>query len=105
MFFECPHCRKTAQAELEMQGQLVECQHCGETVQVPYRVSPRKAIVQKKNDLKKQEENTNLCFTLGLLFSVLGILIAAIIGKVNGVKAALKGFVINLVIGVILALI
>lgn len=102
MYFTCPKCKKTAEADIAMQGQLIECQHCGETVQVPYKVMPRKtpaAGIGAGRARGAEESGTALYFILGFLLSVIGILIAAIIAKEKGVKAALKGFLFNILLG------
>ena len=70
----------------------------------------RRSIVAKhlsEEDETREKANSDdsLCFWLGLLFSVFGLVIAAIICKGQGVRKALKGFLISFVIWVLIVLI
>lgn len=61
---------------------------------------------QRQMALNDQQESSPgcLCFILGAILGPIGIIVAAIIGKVNGVKASLAGWLIPwLVVGLIYA--
>lgn len=108
MIFSCPNCKKTIQNG-EASGQLMDCPHCGSTIEVPYsnaaKYAPRK---HAPAPTAKADSGLAMYFWLGLLFSFLGLLIAAIVGKDGGLRAAFRGFIVGFIVqivcGVILAL-
>ena len=59
--------------------------------------------IAKQTKVASEEDRTNkLCFWLGAILLVLGVLIAAIIGKAEGARRAIKGCVLAVVVVVIL---
>ena len=46
-------------------------------------------------DIRQDDPNARLCFILGLLLGPIGVIVAAIISKADGVKMSLIGFVVS----------
>lgn len=98
MQFACPYCNKVMQIEPDQRGQIVDCCHCGAMVEIPYRI-PGSSLDNHLRLLNKssaeqsttKDENTSIYFILGFLFSLLGLLIAAIAGGSKGCRAAWNG--------------
>lgn len=89
---KCPSCGQIYTGPATLAGQLVDCTKCKQPFQVPFEnISGQHAAL-----LNPPEENNGaLCMWLGILFSLIGVLIAAVIGKAYGVKKALIGMAIG----------
>ena len=76
----------------------------GRTLIVPDKSSERASYDAMKYGQSyrtgEQEDNSSLCFWLGFLFEVLGLIIAAIIAGANGVRKAISGCLISAIIWV-----
>ena len=119
----CRKCANHFAVEDEYAGYEVQCPHCGATWTAPTNVQPTKRIApirmgsktvrtpqtrysQQYTSVPPQEDNSRLCFWLGLLLWLFGLLIAAIIGKGKGVIEAIKGMLVSvgIIIGIIILL-
>ena len=87
----CPHCGYADDAPSEYAGQTGVCDRCGGEFIIPYPVPT-------------EDEGGCLCFLLGGVFGPIGILIAALIGKKQGVIAALQGFLVAMLVGVLIGI-
>jgi hypothetical protein len=66
-------------------------------------VNPHFAKMSYNSYEGNNEDNSGcLCFFLGAFFSIIGVVIAAIIGKAKGTVAALWGFGINFIVFLLL---
>lgn len=90
--FKCSSCGQLYTVPAQMEGQLVNCRKCKQPVQIPFQNNQAHHPSPPKTS---EESNGRLCFWLGLLFSLIGLIIAAIIGKTKGVKNALIGMAIG----------
>ena len=81
----------------------------GRTFIVPDKTSGRSGHDDMKygNSYReaKQEENSTLCFWLGFLFAVIGLIIAAIIAGAKGVRKAMGGCLVSTILWFVLWLI
>lgn len=95
---KCPSCGQVYTAPDNLAGQHVDCTKCKQPFQVPFENnSGQHASLSKA----PEENNGALCIWLGILFSLIGVLIAAIIGKAYGVKKALIGMIIGAAIFIV----
>lgn len=96
--FKCPSCGQLYTAPANLAGQLVDCTKCKQSIQVPFENNSG-----QHSPLSKAPAETHgvLCIWLGILFSLFGVIIAAIIGKAYGVKKALIGMVIGTAIVIV----
>ena len=85
---KCPKCQNELEAPSSLVGHEATCPHCGNVMIVSNTVG------------KAPKKGSWLSFCLGFFFSIIGVLIAAIIEQRRGVVSALKGFVISLVLGI-----
>ena len=98
--FKCGSCGNLLNAPDSMAGKIIDCPKCSQPLQIP----PLKTLTTISPSKAKEDENGCLCFGLGFCFSLIGVLIAAVIGKTKGVKSALFGLALGTIGGVILAL-
>ena len=104
----CCNFFETADANV---GSTDFCPHCGAEVFIQDRaLAARNAAAKRKlaavaNVSAQPECSAGLCFCLGLFLNLLGLLIAAIIGKQRGVVCALWGLLVAFACGVVFAII
>lgn len=80
----------------------MDCPHCGATIEVPHSHAAKYAGRKyASSTATNADSGLAMYFWLGLLFSFLGLLIAAIAGKDGGLRAAFRGFIIGIVIQVV----
>ena len=65
----------------------------------------KKKTQEKPNGGLANQQDIKLCFWLGFFFLILGVLIAAIIAKTEGVRSALKGFMWSFFFGTVIFLV
>lgn len=99
----CKSCGTAYPVNPEHVGCLVECPHCGETHTLEageiIRTAPRRPVAAQE----KRGGVDGLGFALGLIFNLLGVLIAAIIGGRKGCISALWGMLVGLAVAVVVA--
>ncbi len=111
--YNCPHCKcpfmldasgmtylqseapKTPQGTVRRGGMLLPKRH-----KVTYAEMKRRTMSQQYSGAsgvgsEGSDGNGALCFWMGALFWMLGLIIAAIIGKGQGVKMALVGMIVS----------
>jgi len=97
----CDKCMTFFEVDPEYIGYNVICPNCGQETLVKAVAKktppPTQTIVQQV-----PEVNVALCFILGLSFNLIGLLIAAIIGKQKGCVAGLWGMFTADIIGLVL---
>ncbi len=96
----CENCNGRFEVDMDMIGQVVGCPHCGSDIKVPLIVTNgARRMPSYKGDNQSLEnrmvdryEHGDGCldFGLGLFLGPLGILIAAVIDKASGVRAAIR---------------
>ena len=102
----CPYCGAKIDTSPEHAGHFSQCPECDRVFEV-HRIS-QETIILPRFKFPKKRQRDPLCFLLGFFFNVLGILIAAIIIKNDGVVDAVNGlfaFVFVMLIGIVLFLI
>ena len=87
----CMKCCKFFEVGEEYVGYDVPCPHCGAEVHIPSPGETRRVAPRSNSVTPEPQVNTTLCFILGFCFNVLGLLIAAIIGKQKGCVCGLWG--------------
>lgn len=99
MIIKCPECNKPVSSTLDA------CPHCG------YRISDeeKNVLIEKAKDneiTSTEKEDESLFqlggFFLGLIFGILGVLLAFVTGKKSTFQSAAAGFVVELVIAAII---
>ena len=107
MQFTCPNCKGSMIIQPDQAGQLVDCPHCKAMVEIPFRIPGTRQDDQlrilsksRANDMSERElkKGDTLCFWLGFLFSLFGVLISAIIRGEKGCRSALKGLIFEIAV-------
>lgn len=123
----CPCCHTELSMPSEFSGGKLICPRCKKSFMcdengvsyMPASTQSRGLVMQKTNNhhaaLKRKKisaayESTNeseegsngiLCFWLGFMFWLLGLVIAAVVGKGNGVKKAIWGMFVSTAIYIV----
>ena len=100
---KCRNCGSEFSVDEEYVGFTVACPSCGMetivTTAADVARMRRNEVVNKRMANaqfgKAETTNTTLCFFLGLMFNLVGLVIAAVIGKQKGALAALWGMLVN----------
>lgn len=98
----CTKCCRTFEVEDEYIGYDVICPHCGAEVHVPKPGARKVVRAAAAPQAQPADANGALCFFLGFLFNLFGLLIAAIIGKQKGCVFALYGLLAEIFVGIVL---
>jgi len=98
MFVICPRCKERLDADGDVRGQEVQCPSCNLTFTVP-----KVTRLSRAPEPPKPKRNANFFeFLLGIFLGPLGILISILFAGASGAKAAFRGFMAQLLIGVII---
>lgn len=101
----CTKCKRLVDVDDEFQGYSVECPYCHQEFYVRSEstnrnLAHRKELLDRVNkNSSVQTEKYGLCFWLGFTLSFFGLLIAAIIEKREGVEQAIRGIVLEAILG------
>lgn len=99
----CKNCGMAYPVNPEYVGCAVTCPHCGETHTLEeseiIRAQPRRPVAVQE----KRGGFDGLGFALGLIFNLLGVLIAAIIGGRRSCVSALFGLFVGSAVAVVVA--
>ena len=99
MRITCPKCKKLFTVDDEYAGYAVNCPNCGHETYARAAATRRPpAAVQKPAEDKGP---VALCFALGLVFSLLGAVIAALVDGRRGTINALVGLVVGAILWVV----
>lgn len=103
--FMCPYCNNEIEVDNEYAGGVGACPYCNKDIRIPI---PKRRFSNPQRGIKRQlvSQETSveqshspvLCFLLGFFLWLLGVLIAAIVDKAYGVKKALLGMVVSILI-------
>lgn len=101
----CPNCHSFFDVDEEYIGYTVSCPYCNaekllKNPQQEYNLKRSRAVNQRMQEQNKGNFD-GLCFFLGLVFNLIGLLVAAIIGKRVGAVSALWGMLFADIIGVL----
>jgi hypothetical protein len=109
--FNCPYCRQPIEAEDEWIGQVAECPNCGQSIEIKrptLTLGPqlRKASGVPSHNFSQHTQpppkTSGICFWLGFLLWLFGLLIAAIIEGKEGAIKALMGMLWSIIVGVVI---
>lgn len=87
---KCPNCENELQIAPTQIGRQMKCRHCGEAFWA------KKSLIVVK-------ANKGACFFIGFIFSLFGVLIAAVCYGKEGTKWALAGILGEIIAGLVIA--
>lgn len=100
----CKSCGMAYPVNPEYVGCLVECPHCGETHTLEAGEIIRTAPRRRPDADATPKGLDGLGFVLGLLFNVIGLMIAAGVGGRRGCVSALWGMLVGTAVAVVVAI-
>ena len=97
----CPSCSAIVDVDDSYIGSTTFCPHCSNEFYVKVRQRKTHPISSVNVGQQKNDCHEGLCFVLGMMFPVLGLLVGALSGKERGFMFALYGNIIDGVISLI----